>query len=260
MRLRTRSWGDDGHPLVVAVHGVTGHAERFASIAEPLSGRFQVVAVDLRGHGRSGWEPPWNLEQHLADLLATAPEGASDWVGHSFGGRLVLELAARYPARVRRALLLDPALWVPPPVALEEAEAVCEDVAFASVEEAVAARLAAGLDHAPARRLIEADFEAHLARGADGLLRFRFSRAAVAAAYGEMARTPPMEPIERPLRIARAVESRVCPPELLEAYRDVAGELCSLAELPGGHTVMWDAAEATATAIVAFLASDAPGA
>ena len=50
-----------------------------------------MIAPDLRGHGRSGWEPPWNHPTYVADLVETADAlgiGEADWVGHSFGGRL----------------------------------------------------------------------------------------------------------------------------------------------------------------------------
>lgn len=68
-----------------------------------------------------------------------------------------------------------------------------------------------------------------------------------------MARTPPLVALERPVRVAHARESPVCPVELVEAYRESAGELLSSVELPGGHTVMWDALEETADAVIGFL-------
>ena len=43
-------------------------------------------------------------------------------VGHSFGGRLVLELAARRPELVARAVLLDPAIQILPHVGFDFAE------------------------------------------------------------------------------------------------------------------------------------------
>src|SRR5436309_7970401 len=122
MRLHVHEWGDRDAPPLVALHGVTAHGRRFQRLAdERLASRFRVIAPDLRGHGRSDWEPPWTFETHVADIVETLDAlgvDQADIVGHSFGGRLVLELAAAHPTRVRRAVLLDPAIRVLPHVAL----------------------------------------------------------------------------------------------------------------------------------------------
>ena len=68
-----------------------------------------------------------------------------------------------------------------------------------------------------------------------------------------MARTPPDTPFQCPIRIARAVQSRVCPPELVEAYQELAGDLLSVSELAGGHHPMWEALGDTADEIERFL-------
>jgi lipase len=219
-----------------------------------LARRWHVVAPDLRGHGRSDWEPPWSLEQHLDDLLETVPEDARLWVGHSFGGRLVLELAMRRPDHVARGVLLDPALWVPPHYALEQAEATRADRSFASVEEAVDARYADGTIFGAPRELLEHDFRLHLAAGDDGRLRLRFCRSAVIAALGELARTPPQEPLTVPLLAVRATRADVCPDFLLQAYRLTAGELLEQTEVESGHILMWDALDRTAELVEQFLA------
>ena len=112
MQLSVTEWGDPAGEPVVCLHGVTGHGRRFRRLAEERLAAYRVIGVDYRGHGRSGWEPPWSVEQHVADLVETADAlgiSGGAWVGHSFGGKLVAELAARYPDRVERAVLLDPA-------------------------------------------------------------------------------------------------------------------------------------------------------
>ena len=252
--LHVHEWGDPAAPTLVCLHGVTSHGARFRRLAEDyLAERFHVVAPDLRGHGRSPWEPPWSLEQHLDDVLAAVPEDARLWVGHSFGGRLLLELAARDPDRVERGVLLDPAIWVPGPEALPRAEAVREDVSFPGLDDAVDARYADGSVHAAPRRLLDEDFREHLVRGDDGRYRLRFCRSAVVAAYGEMARLPPQGRLAAPLLVVRARDSDVCRQPLLDGYREIAGDLLESVEVPGGHVVMWDALAETAAAIDGFL-------
>jgi lipase len=115
--LYVHAWGDG--PTVVCLHGVTSSGVLFERLASHLP--YRLLAPDLRGHGRSTWEPPWRIEQHLADLGELFEE-PSAWIGHSFGGRLVIELAARRPELVERAVLLDPAIRVRPDNALSAAD------------------------------------------------------------------------------------------------------------------------------------------
>ena len=101
---------------------MTSYGGRFDLLAGRFADRYHVIAPDLLGHGRSDWEPPWSVDSHLEAVLASVPGGPAVWVGHSFGGRLAAELAARDPGRVERLVLLDPALQVLPHVALDLAE------------------------------------------------------------------------------------------------------------------------------------------
>ena len=145
MQLHLHEWGDAGAPRVVCIHGVSAHGRRYRRLAEErLAAHFHVLAPDLRGHGRSGWEPPWNLETHLEDVLETFSDEPTLWVGHSFGGRLVLELAARRPELVRSAVLLDPAIDILPHVGLDFAQDAATEKVFATPDEAIDARLTSG--------------------------------------------------------------------------------------------------------------------
>jgi lipase len=184
-------------------------------------------------------------------VLDTVPADARLWIGHSFGGRLVLELAFARPERVERGVLLDPALWVPGPYALDAAEDARVPRSWASLDEAVEARLAS--DPGAPRELVAEDYREHLVQGEDGRLRLRTCASAVVAAWGEMARTPPQRRLETPLLVVRALEADVCPEVLVDAYRGTAGELLETTTVPGGHIVMWDALDGTVAAVESFL-------
>src|SRR4029079_10705687 len=98
MPLHLHEWGDPDAPPVVCLHGVTAHGARYRRLAQEALRARRVLAPDLRGHGRSEWEPPWSIAQQLEDLLETvdgAGVGRAAWIGHSYGGRLLHELAAR---------------------------------------------------------------------------------------------------------------------------------------------------------------------
>jgi lipase len=258
--LHTREWGDAAAPPIVSLHGVTAHGGRSRKLAqERLADRYRVVAFDLRGHGHSGYEPPWDIETHLVDIresLAALGIETAVFMGSSFGGRLTLELAAASPELVERAILLDPAIQVLPHVALDMAELGRHDETFTSHEEAVELRLASPrLFHTP-REIVEEEMREHLERQPDGTLRFRFCRSAVIAAWSEMATDPP--PFERariPTLVVIGAQSWLVLDDQLAAYRSALGDLLTVVTVPGGHTVHWDAFDETSDAIDAFLAA-----
>ncbi|HEY3069580.1 MAG TPA: alpha/beta hydrolase [Gaiellaceae bacterium] len=255
MRLHVHEWGEPGAPEVVCLHGVTAHGERFRKLAEErLAARFHVRALDLRGHGRSTWDEPWDLDTHVADALETVDERAA-WIGHSFGGRIVIEIAARRPELVDRAVLLDPAMFVPPLIAEQLAEEALAELSFASFEDALSWRLLpGGLAHTP-QEFLEEDLEQHLAESEDGRLRLRYSPQTVAAAYHAMGTTrpPPFESVRLPTLLVVGALSKIVGAGESELYRQALGDLLDVVVVPGGHSVLWDAYDETAEAIERFL-------
>lgn len=257
MRLHVHEWGDPSAPAVVCLHGVTGHGTRFRKLAEErLASRYRVIAPDLRGHGYSGWEPPWRCETFAEDVVETLDalgvERAA-FVGHSFGGRVILELAATAPELVERAALLDPAIHVLPHVAFDNAQAWTDPV-FESLEEAVEERLS----HAPTNPpdLVRADLAEHLVPQRGGGFRLRYSRACVAYVYADVAvPPPPPETLQGPTLLVYSPAFGLVRDDILETYKAALGDRLTVVPVPGGHMVIWDAFDETAAAIDAFLAA-----
>lgn len=250
--LHVHEWGDRAGDPVVCLHGVMGHGGRFRRLAHDRLLHRRVVAFDLRGHGRSSWEPPWNLEQHLDDVVraldATAA-GPADIVGFSFGGRLALELAAAAPERVRSLALLDPAIHIAPGSALAFADGVRPDASFATHAEAIDARMAT-LAHSPYEMIAE-DIAEAVAPHEDGRLHYRVCRSAVVAGYGEMAR-PPRIPSAPTTLLVRAADG-IVHDEHEQLLRNALGARLTVVPVPGTHAVLWDAYEATADAVASHL-------
>jgi lipase len=257
--LHVHEWGDREAPPVVCLHGILAHGRRFRKLAEErLARRFRVFAPDLRGHGRSEWAPPWTIAAQLDDLfdmLDRADVDRAAFVGHSYGGRLTMELAFRAPERVESAVLLDPAVWVPPPVALERADLERADKSFRSPAEAIEQRLASGTVFSTPHELLEEETAEHLEPGDDGRYRWRYSQSAVVATWGEMtAPPPPFDEMRMPTLIVRGERTDVLPDVLVELVKAEWGGPLELVEVPGGHIVLWDAFDETADAVEQFLA------
>jgi lipase len=254
--LQLHEWGDPNAPPVVCVHGVNAHGRRFRKLAEErLAGRFRVLAPDLRGHGGSEWEPPWTIATHVHDLLETLDDAgvhAAQWVGHSYGGRLVLELAALAPNRVERAALLDPAIQVLPHVAFDFAERERADRAYDDPERPIEERLA--VDASTPREYLEEENREHLVRHPDGKFRFRYCQAAVVCMYAELATPPPSpETLRVPTLLLYSPEFGLVRTSQREEYERSLGDLLDLVEVPGGHIVYWDSYDEMATAVDGFL-------
>jgi lipase len=250
VNLHVHEWGARDAPPLVCVHGVTGHGGRYKRLAEERwARRFRVVAPDLRGHGRSESDPPWTFETYVADLLETIDAlglERPDWAGHSFGGRLVLEIAARHPERVRRAVLLDPAIQVLPHVAAFAADAERRDPVYASAEAYADAR-----DDSPARELVLEDAMLHCDVLPDGRLRRRTYQPAMVSIYGELATAPPPpDTLRAPTLLVYAPAYGLVRDDQLATYADRVQTV----GVPGMHMVMWDAFDEVADAVERFLA------
>jgi pimeloyl-ACP methyl ester carboxylesterase len=112
------AWGEWGEgPTLVLCHGFSGSAHDFDLRLPRLSRTGRVVTLDQRGHGRStkcGQLDPYRIEQLAEDLaafLGAVGGGPVDLLGHSMGGRVVLEVALEHPELVRSLILMDTSAW-----------------------------------------------------------------------------------------------------------------------------------------------------
>jgi pimeloyl-ACP methyl ester carboxylesterase len=103
--------GPDTGPPLVLVPAQIGTWESYQRVLVPLSRRFRVYALDVRGHGKSSWTPGEYSWKHVgADMtaflveLVRAPAIVS---GNSSGGLIALWCAANLPDQVAGAILED---------------------------------------------------------------------------------------------------------------------------------------------------------
>ena len=251
--LALHEWGDRSAPRVVCLHGVRNHGRHFSRLAERLPSH-HVLAPDLLGHGQSPWEPPWAIRAHCDAIVAAMGVEPASFVGHSFGGRLAFELAARAPERASRLVLLDPAILLPPQVALFAAENARKERAYVSFGEGIERRYEESQLHQAPRELVVEDLTSHVETSEDGRIRYRYCQSAVVAAYGEMAsQPPPFEDVRVPTLLVLGERSYLPYDHLLDAHRAALGDLLEVVLVSGGHSVLWDAFEETSAAIAAFL-------
>ena len=112
LRVHARVWRNDSAPPIVLVHGVGVSSRYFVPVARELAKSFYVLAPDLPGHGRS--ERPRTVLDvpQLADALGSWLDAVrlprATFLGNSMGCQVLIDLAARRPETVDRAILAGP--------------------------------------------------------------------------------------------------------------------------------------------------------
>ncbi len=109
VRLHALHWGEPDREKVVLLHGGGANAHWWDAVAPAIAERFHVVALDFRGHGDADHPEETRVGafsddlEALLDHLGRPPVAL---VGHSMGGGIALDHAARHPD-VRALVAVD---------------------------------------------------------------------------------------------------------------------------------------------------------
>lgn len=106
-----RVWGDPADRNIVLVHGGAAHSHWWDHIAPLLANGWQVVALDLSGHGDSGRRDRYSLDTWAREVMAVVTDAgvaaSTVVIGHSMGGLVTLRLASLVGARIAGAVAID---------------------------------------------------------------------------------------------------------------------------------------------------------
>lgn len=117
-------WGEafKGEGTVLLVHATGFHARCWDQTIAHLGDR-HVIAVDMRGHGRSEKKPPYSWDIFGRDLTEFVNVLGLDKVvgaGHSMGGHSLCQAVAAEQSRFERIVLVDPVILAPAAYAMHQ--------------------------------------------------------------------------------------------------------------------------------------------
>lgn len=109
MELNYKQFGT-GFPLII-LHGLLGSLDNWQSIAKKIAEHgFTVYIIDQRNHGRSPHSAEFNYHLLSADLLEFMQQhgiAKAHLLGHSMGGKTVMQFALQHPEKVEKLIVAD---------------------------------------------------------------------------------------------------------------------------------------------------------
>ena len=144
LRIHYLEWGSVGKQPLILLHGIARVARAFAPLAPHFASDYRVIAVDLRGHGDSGWDPrgAYLVEDYVRGIEAFVAElGLRNIVlwGNSTGGRVAQVFAGLHPKSVAAAIVEDVGPERPAAISDRRAKRMSrEEGGWASVDDLVA--------------------------------------------------------------------------------------------------------------------------
>lgn len=113
-------------PKVLFVHGAESSKETWSSVLDGLKGKYDMYAIDLRGHGESPLgDPPYTIEKLVDDIYQFVEKmdiPHFSLVAHSMGSRVAVCFADKYPWLIQSLLIEDMEMLPRDPQVLEKGE------------------------------------------------------------------------------------------------------------------------------------------
>lgn len=136
---------DSQRPTVLCIHGLTRNSADFSELSEQLSEYYRVLSLDLRGRGRSDYDPnplnyhPGTYADDVAALLAQLDLRSVVLVGTSLGGLVSMLLMTLCPQRIAGIVMNDIGPEINRDGLARIRDYVCEPIAVTNWQEAIAA-------------------------------------------------------------------------------------------------------------------------
>jgi len=108
MQLNHQIFGS-GEPLII-MHGLFGSLGNWGGQIKTLAEHFQVIAVDMRNHGRSPHSDEMSYEAMAADIVELMDQLGLEHahiLAHSMGGKAAMQLALNHPERINKLIVVD---------------------------------------------------------------------------------------------------------------------------------------------------------
>ena len=144
LRIHYLEWGSAGKQPLILLHGIARVARTFDHLAPHFGNGYRVIAVDLRGHGDSGWDPQgaYLVEDYVKDVEALVAQlGFRNIVlwGNSTGGRVAQVFAGLHAELVAAVIVEDVGPERPPAISDRRAQRMGrEESGWATADELVA--------------------------------------------------------------------------------------------------------------------------
>ncbi len=109
MKLFYREFGSSGSVVIIA-HGLYGASDNWVTVARELGEKHRVIVVDLRNHGKSPHSPEHSyalMALDIQELLHDLDIKKASFIGHSMGGKVVMQFALSYPLLVDKLAIID---------------------------------------------------------------------------------------------------------------------------------------------------------